>query len=429
MRATVRSHLQSIESYSGHECVYLNTARPRAPRYLRRFDPDVVFFHYTFLSMRSAPEVFELAKAVVDYLRESPARKVAVPQDEQTRSDLLCEFINSFGVDVVLTPAPAEAWPMIYEGTDRSRLTLRTVLTGYVDESAVRRTAKLARRHHERPIDIGYRSWDPYPFYGRHGRLKGEIGYLFRRRAPEYGLRTNISNDYADALFGDDWFNFLLDCKYTIGVEGGTSMIDRDGSIARRTLAYLDEHPDANFEEVEAACFPGIDGTFPYYALSPRHFEAVMTRTCQILVEGHYGGVLEAGRHYIPLRRDLRNLDEVLTIVRQDNVRAELVDAAYEDVVASGAWTYRRFADEALAAARVEPLAHRGRGATRLWNRIDEAFLAPTVALGSLVRTTREGGPQATWEKTRLVARSRLRRHVVSLRRRLGRSPGCWRSD
>ena len=95
-------------------------------------------------------------------------------------------------------------------------------------------------------------------------------------------------------------------------------------------------HPADGFEEVESACFPGRDGEIDYRAISPRHLEACATRTCQILVEGDYNGVLEPGRHYLPLRADLGNLDEVLDAVQRDDEREHLVEAAYADVVASG---------------------------------------------------------------------------------------------
>lgn len=351
MRSTVKSHLYSLERFSNHQFLYLNSLRPNVPRYIQDFNPDVVIFHYTFMSQRSVPSDFEEQRRRLDYLKQSPARKVVIAQDEQTRSDLLSDFVNDFGVQVVLTPAPASEYSKIYRGVDFEKVTFKTVLTGYVDESAVRKTARLAKRHHGRPIDIGYRSWDPWPFYGRHGRLKGEVGHVFAARAPEYGLKCDISNDYRDAIVGDAWFDFLLNCKYTIGVEGGTSIIDRDGSIATRTFEYMRAHPDASFEQIEAACFPGLDGEFAYYAVSPRHFEAVMTRTCQILIEGEYGGALEAGKHYIPLKRDFSNLDDVLATMKRDDVRQRLVEQAYQDVIASERWTYGAFTSVALDAA------------------------------------------------------------------------------
>ena len=38
----------------------------------------------------------------------------------------------------------------------------------------------------------------------------------------------------------------------------------------------------------------------PMVALSPRHLEAALTGTAQLLVEGQYDDVLEPGRHFLP---------------------------------------------------------------------------------------------------------------------------------
>jgi hypothetical protein len=354
---------------------FLNTARTRVPGYLKSLKPDLIVYHYTFLATRMNPTEFAREVELVEFTRGLQCRKAIVAQDEQARSDLVSALIEDFGVTYVFSPASPPEWEQIYEGADFDNMTFETILTGYVDESTVRRIEKQAKQHHDRPIDIGYRSWYMQPFYGRHGQIKQQIAEVFQEGADRYGLVSDISTDFSDALWGDKWFDFLLECKYTVGVEGGTSIFDRDGSIAERTKAWMKEHPDATFDEIEAACFPGLDGTFGYRLLGPRHLEAVMTRTCQVLVEGMYGGALEAGKHYIPLRRDFSNLDEVLQIMKEDTLRAGMVEQAYHDVIASGRWSYATFADKvingALTGAKPQA-AGLGSKARLLWNRVEE---------------------------------------------------------
>jgi hypothetical protein len=175
--------------------------------------------------------------------------------------------------------------------------------------------------------------------------LKTEIADVVRARAVERGLNVEISTSAGSTLLGDDWYRWLASCRYTIGVEGGASVLDRDGSIKACTDRALAARPDATFEELERDCFPGEDGRLALRALSPRHLEACATRTAQILVEGEYNGVLEPGRHYLSLRGDYSNLDDLLDVVAADRGREELVAAAYRDVVASERWTYRALAE------------------------------------------------------------------------------------
>ena len=123
--------------------------------------------------------------------------------------------------------------------------------------------------------------------------LKTEVAHVVRERAQARGLRVDITTRPEDTLLGDDWYRWLARCRFTIGVEGGASVLDRDGSMLACTERVAAERPGGGFEELEAACFPGRDGELALTALSPRHLEACATRTAQILVEGDYNGVLE----------------------------------------------------------------------------------------------------------------------------------------
>ncbi len=375
-RPTYTSHLSSFRRFSDHQCFYLNTAVPKVPGYLLDLDFDLVIFHYAFLAVRQVPDIFATEMERIAFVSKLNCPKAIVPHDEQAHADLLNEVVNRFGVTHIFTPASEPQWPQIYRDVDFERVVFHNVLTGYVDEATVRLTARRAKRHEGRSIDVGYRSWDTWPFYGRHGLLKGEVGAAFKQRAPEYGLVADISSDRRDALLGECWFDFLLDCKYTIGVEGGSSVFDWDGIVAQRTREYLESHENAPFEEVENACFRGLDGEFQYFLLGPRHFEAVMTKTCQVLIEGRYGGALLPGVHYIELKRDFSNLDEVLGLMKRDHLRGEMVERAYRDIVASGDWSYRALADlvfsSMLASENSDLLARPSAGSRLLlvWNRV-----------------------------------------------------------
>jgi hypothetical protein len=94
-----------------------------------------------------------------------------------------------------------------------------------------------------------------------------------------------------------------------------------------------------------------MDGQLNLRTISPRHLEACATRTPQILVEGSYSGILQAGRHYIPLKPDFSNLAAVVDDVERGDDRRDLAEQAYTDVVASGAYGYEGFVRTVLSAA------------------------------------------------------------------------------
>jgi len=282
-------------------------------------------------------------------LKGMDARKVALPQDEFINTDILCDFINEMALDVVFSVAPSSEWPKIYSTVDRSKVQFYQVLPGYLDEKVLEKIERLEQIPHERTIDIGYRTAGrPYPWFGRHGYLKQKVAEVILESGPQKGLTIDISTSNEEPILGDQWYDFLLRCKYTIGTEGGTSILDLDGSIHKKTTDYIASHPEASFKEVEAACFPNLDGTFKLFAISPRHLEACAVKTCQILTTGEYNGILEPGRHYIELKSDFSNLEQVLDLIEEDKMRAELTEQAYEEIVASGRYTYKEFVDFVL---------------------------------------------------------------------------------
>jgi len=350
LRSTVEDHLRAFER-AGHRCFYVNLMVHRVPRWMRRVEFDLIVYHTTFLSQRWVPRHFAKARRRAAALAPLDAPRVALPQDEFLRPDDLEAFVREAGVDVVCSVAPPAAWPVIYPGLDRDRVMLRQVLTGYLADDTVARIERIVAGAGERPVDVGYRSAPARPWLGRHGRLKTAIADAVAEAAPRHGLRVDVSTAPEDQIVGDGWFEFLAASKATIGVEGGASLCDRDGSIKERTEAYLARHPGAGFDAVEAAVFPGRDGELPLSVLSPRHLEACATRTCQILVEGEYNGILRPGEHYVPLRPDLSNLDASLEAAADPGVRGPMVEAAYRDVVASRAWTYDRLVADVVGAA------------------------------------------------------------------------------
>jgi hypothetical protein len=77
--------------------------------------------------------------------------------------------------------------------------------------------------------------------------------------------------------------------------------------------------------------------------VSPRVFEAVAVRTALVLFEGKYSGVVEPDTHFIPLRKDFGNIDEVLAKVQDDSYLEALTARAHRDVIGSGNYSYRTF--------------------------------------------------------------------------------------
>ncbi len=342
MRASTRDHLFSFENYPGCECVYLNMFKDALPDDLDKSRFDFVLFHNSFLARRWRPAEFAVLLEKTTLLKRSSLPKAILIQDEYYRVRDVERFISEFNIGLAFTCARHREWEKIYPNTDFSRVKFVEVLTGYLDEKLVE-SVTLKLGDGPRSIDIGYRSIKAPAWWGRHGYLKTKIAEVFKNRCGSNKISTDISTRLEDTKLGDAWYDFLLDCRFMLGAESGTSVIDRDGMIEQRGREYVDKHPEASFDEIEKNIFPGQDGGIQSFVIGPRHLEACLTKTCQILTEGEYEGILIPGRHYIAVRQDFSNVEDVLEQIADEKARLKMVEKAYDDIILSQKYVYARF--------------------------------------------------------------------------------------
>jgi len=350
LKASVRDLLFCYKNYMDDAlCFYLNLNDAfDIPKYILKTDFDLVVFHTIFLSARWNGTEFFNEKVIKKCLplKKFNCPKVILPQDEWIHTEALNNFVNELAITHVGSVAPPSEWKKIYNRVDQGKIKFHQFLTGYLDEKTLETVSTAQKNRSERKFDIGYRAFRSPAWLGRHGYLKTKIAEVFLEEGQKAGFKTNISVKHEDVITGNDWFGFLGDCRFFIGVEGGSTVIDPEGEIWKKGEKFVNENTGATFEEIEKNVFPGMDGNLGLIAISPRHLEAVATKTCQVLVEGSYNNILEANKHYIPVKRDFSNLDEVFGKMRDKELCSKMVDTAYADIVASGRFGYRQFLKE-----------------------------------------------------------------------------------
>ena len=102
-------------------------------------------------------------------------------------------------------------------------------------------------------------------------------------------------------------------------------------------------HTDATYEETKDACFSNIEENL-MGVISPRIFDAAITKTCQVLVGEDYQGILMPNIDYIVLDTDFSNIDEVVMKMKDIDYCEEIANNCYEHVVKSQKYTYAKFA-------------------------------------------------------------------------------------
>jgi hypothetical protein len=359
MRSALRQKVRVLEaSATRHEIVYWN-AGYSVPRSIRRLSVDAVILDNTLLVARRAPE-FDARRPTFDWLADVDALKIAFPQDEYGHAHVLDDWLVDLGIDVVFSVYGPEHRELLYPrlgGTAR----FEKCLTGYVDELDVTRQAEVVLPHERRRLDLAYRAQALTPRFGRLGQLKHTVADAVAPAARAAGLRVDVSTDLRDAVLGDRWFSFIASARAVLGSESGASAIDRRGELA----AAEAEQPGRSFAEFDAAMPAGWDGQLPG-SVGPRHLEAAAARTCQVLVEGTYDGVLEPEVHYLPVRADGLDTDAVVERLADHELVEATAARAYADLVLSGRYGYAALASQLERVLDEErPAAGRSAGSLR----------------------------------------------------------------
>ena len=269
------------------------------------------------------------------------AYKVAFFQDECTRCQRRFAFLNDHAIDCVYTCLEPSEFDKVY-GRYTSVPKLVSNIPGYVSEKIVDAGRRFAVPLERRTIDVGYRG-RPLPAYlgprrdgeardrraVRRAGARQRAAARHRRRRGRPAVRRRLV-----PLHGE----LPLHARRRVGRLG----VRPRGRGARRVHAAPARGPAASGSRTSRRCRAGRTSCY-YRTISPRHFEAAALRVCQVLFEGRYSGVMEPMVHYIPLRKDFSNFDEVIGLIRDDDVCRELAENAYRDLIASGDWSYARF--------------------------------------------------------------------------------------
>lgn len=344
--ATVREHIEALEHHSAHRFWRLSVLGDIPESIdLARFDAVVV--HYTLMHQGPAG----LSAESRHRLRAFPGLKALFIQDEYRSVDASIATMREIGIHVLFTCVPEQEIDKVYPEAKLPRVRKVNVLTGYVPEGL---TSRHVPEPDTRPIDVGYRARMVPAWLGELGQEKVRIGVRFAADAQRYGLVCDISYREEDRLYGDAWINYLCQCRSVLGVESGASVFDFSGEIQRQVEAHVAREPETPFETLRDLYFKNEEGRISLAQISPRCFEAAAARTLMILYEGEYSGLLIPWRHYVPLKKDHSNMDEVVAALRDPARVRKITDIAYWEVACAEANTFHAFVqkvDDALEAA------------------------------------------------------------------------------
>jgi len=331
---TTLEYLNSFSSFLGSNIFYLHVTHGSIPQVdLNIFDcvllsycARLCFPGYVSDSFLSKLSVYKGVKAVFI-------------QDEYEYVNNEVDALRKISPQIVFTCVPRDQIPRIYPRNYFPETTFVRVLTGYVPAILPKLELKSL---HDRPIAIGYRGRDISFRYGKLGEYKYRVGEAFLSCKKTEGIKVDIRMDESSRIYGEKWFEWLSNCKATIGSPSGSNIFDFDGSIAEafdQAAGHQASVPRKILDRIAM-----LDKMFSMDQISPRVFEATAMGCALIMVKGDYSDILTPGIHYLPVDPDFSNISEVVECVHDNQLLIAMAERTYNDLISSGLYSYREFA-------------------------------------------------------------------------------------
>ena len=380
------------------DAIPLNIARQGSRPLLRKTIGD---FDLIVLLHSATQRTLQFVKPLVDVLNTRKGRLLTFVGDELNYPGVLLseklKLIREIRADFIGTQLPLAAGRWLYGDCEGSAV---VPLPHALNPAAFRPIVPAVRR----PIDIGARSVYYNPIYIGDDE-RNRLFDFFSSRRFDPPMRVDIVTLHAVATGRFDrkgWENFLNSCKGTIATEAGSYHLEKDDRTLQAIQRFLIEKQrrkglktisgdsflqkawsslpagirplsvkkailkifgilkirhehfiseGVEFEEIYEKFFLKYPGPRIFgKAISSRHFDAVGTKTCQIMFKGQFNGILNADEHYIGLEHDFANVEDAVRRFHEDTYRQSMVDRTYEYVMDEHTHAHRmRTIMEALA--------------------------------------------------------------------------------
>lgn len=259
-------------------------------------------------------------------------------QDEYDFTKRAWYWINKLGIQLVFTCVPFDGIETVYPKLEFPHTRFVSNLTGYVPELLP--PVDSLTMPSERSLVIGYRG-RPLPVrYGQLGIDKVRIGRTVKLYCDHNSIDSDISWSERDRIYGQAWYEFVASCRAMLGTESGSNVFDWDGDLQSKIVNYTKTHIQPTNREIYENVVRPMEINGLMNQVSPRIFEAIASRTVLVLYEGKYSSIIRPYEHFIPLKRDGSNLDEVFGLLNNDSFVDSMSESAFQDVIASGKYSY-----------------------------------------------------------------------------------------
>ena len=334
---TVFEHVAAFGRYSKYRVFYCHHSQHQEFTVdLTKF--DVVVVHY---SIRLPYD--QVSPSATRALSKYGGLKTLFIQDEYENTCRAWHWIKTLGFQLVFTVVPEENINKIYPPDEFPGVRFVNNLTGYVPEHLPATTQLLPPS--QRELIVGYRGRPLPTRFGSLGREKVQVGKITKKYCQKHGIKHDIAWIEDARIYGEAWYQFMGSCRAMLGSESGSNVFDWRGDLVDQIRKFKTLHPFASKNEVYHKIISPLDTDGLMNQVSPRIFESIAMKTVLVLFEGNYSGVVEANKHFIPLKKDGSNLAQVFDLLSDCDYVDKMAERAYTDVIDSGEFSYQKFVE------------------------------------------------------------------------------------
>ena len=330
-----------VTHYNHFQGETVNSQKICFPGEIRSTQWDVIILHFSILYQRCRLKYYSYFFSDFQWLADSSATIIAMPQDEGNCPGILDRLLFAWGVDYIFSVHFKNNKEILYPKSQK----LSQIIDcnpGYVMEQWKASDYSHGIRIDKRPLDFVYRGRPNRLRFGKASQMKGDVPLMIAAKMDVLGKKTDVSVEQDDRIYGDKWYDFLRSSKTVYAAPGGYTAVDFEGEIYSRVTDIESSHSLKTLDQLNEFLPPGWD-SYTFLTITPRHFEAIACKTAQVLLRHHYKGVLEADRHYIALEHDFSNIDEVMEKCADNDYLQEIVDRARDEILFDQNYSFSSF--------------------------------------------------------------------------------------
>jgi hypothetical protein len=334
--STVYEHVNSFAKHSNHQFFFFHhDIYSSNDADLEKF--DCIGIHYSI----RMPYDNQLSPALYNKIKNCNKLKFLFIQDEYDFTSLTKKKIKDLKINLVFSVVPEKNIGVVYPKKEFPNTKFINVLTGYVeldDKLDIEIKAPSLR-----PIFCSYRARKLPLRYGKLGFDKFQIAEIVKSYCQKKNLPYDIDADENKRLYSQDWIKFLSQSRSVLGTESGSNIFDWNGNLDHIIQNFTNLEPDISDDDVYKQLLKPLEMENLMNQISPRIFEAIKYRCAMILFEGNYSGVIEPEKHYISLKKDGSNIEDVFRLLQDDSYVNSMTDQVYKDIILPENFSYENF--------------------------------------------------------------------------------------